>query len=275
MIRKFVVTEDDPVLKLGLKLHEMTERITASEFKDYEIDALEDIIINYLDERQQIFHDYPDLMGTPKPKTHFLTHYPMSIFLYGPPMSYWTARYESRHRIAKNTANSAKNYKNISKTIATRQQMRLSSVFYHGMFPKTDIVISGKATFKSSLSGKTEFEKSILPYMAESDFLCTEIEVRGQVYKTGQLVVLEQLSLDEMRVGLVVSILVKEKSAHFVTKQYVEERQPLQYYEATSEHPPLTINDVTKIADYKPLINRGTSSKLFFCLHHHISYTYP
>ena len=127
VIRKFVTgeIEEDPVLKLGLKLHEITERVTASEFKDYEIDVLEDIIVNYLDERKNIFDDYPDLMGTPKPKTHFLTHYPRAISLYGPPMSYWTARYESRHRIAKNTANSAKNYRNISLTISTRQQMRL------------------------------------------------------------------------------------------------------------------------------------------------------
>ena len=275
IIRRFVVAEDDPVLKLGLKLHEMTERITASEFKEYEIDALEDIIINFLDERKHIYNEYPGLMGTPKPKTHFLTHYPMSVFLYGPPMSYWTARYESRHRIAKNTANSAKNFINISKTISTRQQMRQSSVFYHGMFPKTDIVITGKSAMKSSMSGKSDFEKAILPYMSDSDFLVKEIEVRGQLYKAGQLVVLEQLSLDELRVGLVISILVKEKSAHFVTKQYTAERQALQYYEASSEHPPLTINDVRKIADYKPLINQGTSSQLFFCLHHNISYTFP
>ena len=277
IIRKFVTgeIEEDPVLKLGLKLHEITERVTASEFKDYEIDVLEDIIVNYLDERKKIFDDYPVLMGTPKPKTHFLTHYPRAVSLYGPPMSYWTARYESRHRIAKNTANSAKNYRNISLTISTRQQMRLSSVYYHGMFPKTDIVITQKATFKSSISGKTDFEKSILPYMTETDFVCTEIEVRSQLYRSGQLVVLEQLNLDEIKVGLIISILVKEKSAYFVTKQFIAKRQPLQYFKATSEDPTMTINDVTKIIDYKPLLNHGTSSQLFFCLHHHISFSYP
>ena len=153
--------------------------------------------------------------------------------------------------------------------------MKFNTLCYHRMFPKADIVITGKSTMKSSLSGKTDFDNAILPYMSDSDFLVKEIEVRGQLYKVGQLVVLEQLSLDEMRVGLVISMLVKERSVHFVTKQYTAERQALQYYEASSEHPPLTINDVTKIADYKPLINQGTSSKLFFCLHHNISYTFP
>ena len=143
------------------------------------------------------------------------------------------------------------------------------------MFPKTDIVITQKATFKSSISGKTEFEKSILPYMTETDFVCTEIEVRSQLYRSGQLVVLEQFSLDEMKVGLIISILVKEKSAYFVTKQFIAKRQPLQYFKATSEDPTMTINDVAKIVDYKPLLNHGTSSQLFFFLHHHISFSYP
>ena len=190
-------------------------------------------------------------------------------------MSYWTARYESRHRIAKSTANSAKNFRNISLTVSTRQQMRLSSVYYHGMFPRTDIVISDKATFKRSLNRNTEFEKLIIPYMSETDFLCSDIEVRSQLYKSGQLVVLEQFSPDEIKVGLIVSILVKKDSAHFVTKQYIATRQPLQYFKATSEDPSMTINDVTKIADYKPLVNHGTTTQLFFCLHHHISYSYP
>ena len=222
-----------------------------------------------------LYEEYPELLGTPKPKTHFLSHYPMAIQLFGPPMAYWTARYESRHRIAKNTANSAKNYKNISLTISTRQQMRLSSIYYHGICPRTDIVLSQRSTMKGALDGKGHFESLILPYMSSSDSLCTEIEIKSQMYRAGQIVVIEQLSLDEMKVGLIVSILLKERSTHFVTKQFFAEREFLQYYRAASDDPPLTIQDVSKLADYKPLVNHGTSSQVFFCLHHHISYTFP
>ena len=56
---------------------------------------------------------HADLLGTAKPKTHHLTHYPEAIANFGPPMNYWTARYESRHRIAKSSATSAKNFKEI------------------------------------------------------------------------------------------------------------------------------------------------------------------
>ena len=274
IIRNFVKDIDDPVLELGLKLHEITERLTASEFKEYEVDVLEEKIIEYLDDRKKIYDDYP-VIGSPKPKTHFLTHYPQAIRLFGPPLSYWTARYESRHRIAKNTAEASKNFKNISLTVSTRQMMRLSSVYYHGMFATSELLITDKISFKSSLSGKSDFEKSILPFMSEKDFLCAEIEINSQLYRNGQLVVLEMFSPDEMKIGLIVSILVKENSAYFVTNQYVAKRVPLQYFHAKSDDPTMAITDSSQILDYKPLINHGTPSHLFFCLHHHISYSYP
>ena len=274
IVRKFVKDIEDPILTFGLKLHEITERITALEFKDYEVDVLEQLILDYLDERKVIFEDYP-IIGSPKPKTHFLAHYPAAIRLYGPPLSYWTARYESRHRIAKNTAEASKNFINISLTVSTRQQMRLSSVFYHGMFPKSDIVISDKITFKSSLKGSTEFDKSLLSFMSETDFLCSEVQIRNQLYKNSQLVVLELLSPDELKVGLILSILVKDQSVFFVNKQYLATRHTLQYFHVQSDDPTIAFSDATKIVDYKPLINHGTASQVFFCLHHHLSYSYP
>jgi hypothetical protein len=100
-------------LALSLQLHEIVERITANEFREHEICVLEEKIIEYLDCRKELFTMHPDLLGSAKPKTHHLTHYPEAIANFGPPMNYWTARYESRHRIAKSTAESAKNFKEI------------------------------------------------------------------------------------------------------------------------------------------------------------------
>ena len=41
LMMKFVVNNDDPILRLGLLLHEIVERLTAVEFYTYEIDILE------------------------------------------------------------------------------------------------------------------------------------------------------------------------------------------------------------------------------------------
>ena len=274
IIRNLIKDEEHPVFQFGLTLHEITERITAYEFQQYEIDVLEELIIKYLDERKVVFEEFPDLIGSPKPKTHFLSHYPQSIRLYGPAMSYWTARYESRHRIAKNVADSAKNFRNISLTLSTRQQMRLCSVYYHGMFETSDLIVSSKATYKSSLQGNTELEESILPFMENQDFLCSKVEFRSQQYESNQLVLLKVYNPDEVKVGLILSILVKEKSAYFITKQFVAKRNSLRYFQAKSVDPVLALSDVTKLADFKPLVNQGTTTKIFFCLHHHASFIY-
>ena len=214
-------------------------------------------------------------LGSAKPKTHFLTHYPQAVRMYGPPLAYWTARYESRHRIAKNVAEVSKNFKNISLTISTRQQLRLSSVYYHGMFETSDVIMTGKAEYKRGLKGKTDVEKSVLPYMNETDFLCPSILIKSQLYESGDLVVLEVFNPDEIKVGLILSVLVKEKAVSFITKQYLATRRDLQYFEGSSDDSILALNDATKIVDFKPLINYGTSSHIFFCLHHHLSFSYP
>ena len=269
LIRKFVQNKDEPALVLGLQLHELVERITAPEFREFEISVLEDRIIEYLDYRQELYCEYSTLLGSAKPKTHHLTHYPEAIANFGPPMNYWTARYESRHRIAKSTAESAK--KNISYTLATRQQMRLSSVYYHGMFDTVELIVSDKVAYKRSLKGKTDLEKSILPFMREQDFLCTELLFRSQKYKVGDLVVMQSYSQDELKIGLILSMLIREDSVLFVVKQYIARRSWLRFFKADSDDPVLSIFDAKHLADYKPLNNHGTSSQLFFCLHHHIS----
>ena len=45
VVRKFVKNNEDPVLGLGLLLHEITERICAQKFEIYEIQVLEERII--------------------------------------------------------------------------------------------------------------------------------------------------------------------------------------------------------------------------------------
>ena len=72
IIKKFIMRTDDPVLRLGLMLHEIVERLVALEFYEYEIDILEDQIISYLDLRKTIRDNYPNLMTNPKPKHHYL-----------------------------------------------------------------------------------------------------------------------------------------------------------------------------------------------------------
>ena len=114
---------EDSIFKLAVMLVNITNRITAEVFREYEIDRLHDLVIDYLVLRETLVEEFP-LLGSPKPKHHFLLHYSENIKKFGPPLGFWTARFESKHRVAKSTADNTKNFRNISKTIASRQQLR-------------------------------------------------------------------------------------------------------------------------------------------------------
>ena len=88
------VDSDDEVLIWVLKLVDIVNRITATDFRSHEIENMESKIVEYLDARKEIYDQYPDVLGTPKPKHHLLGHYGQAVRLYGPPLAYWTGRFE-------------------------------------------------------------------------------------------------------------------------------------------------------------------------------------
>ena len=67
IIRNYVKDTDNTIFHPGLMLHELVERLTASEFYEYEIETLEELIIKYLDERKEVFSKFPNLLGSAKP----------------------------------------------------------------------------------------------------------------------------------------------------------------------------------------------------------------
>ena len=72
ILRNLLKDSEDPVLLLGLQLHEIVERLTAQEFLPYEIDLLEGRILQYLDMRITLRAEYPEYLQNPKPKHHFM-----------------------------------------------------------------------------------------------------------------------------------------------------------------------------------------------------------
>ena len=65
-------SDEDDVIELGLKLHELVERLTAIEFFPYEVDLLREKLVQYLTLRKSIREEFPSLMTNAKPKHHFL-----------------------------------------------------------------------------------------------------------------------------------------------------------------------------------------------------------
>ena len=72
IIKEFIADNHDSVLSLALKLNEITERITASEFYEYEIEMLHDEVKDYLKMREDVRTEFPEFFMRPKPKHHFI-----------------------------------------------------------------------------------------------------------------------------------------------------------------------------------------------------------
>ena len=273
IIENFVIDYDDEVLSLGLELVDITERLCAVEFREYEIGILEEMIIKYLDQRKPILDDYPNLLGTPKPKHHYLTHYAEAIRKFGPPLSYWTGRFEAKHRVAKSTAESAKNFKNISATLSIRQQMRMASVFYGGIFDTYSVHLPDKVTMKIDLPEGTEFYDKLSEFMAPGDLICSEVILNSQQYRNGDIIITEVLDRNALKVGVVQAILVKSDKLFFVIRKYEAFRNKLNYYVTESADQTSSFFNPCNMIDYKPLVKYGTDTKFKFYLHHYISFS--
>ena len=60
------------------------------------------------------------------------------------------------------------------------------------------------------------------------------MEIKKQSHMKGQLVILKMLNPDEMKVGLILSILVLNNAAYFITKEYLAHTKSLYYFKSPS-----------------------------------------
>ena len=223
--------------------------------------------------RKNLYEKYPDCFINPRPKTHYLSHYPAAYEKYGPPVATWTARYEAKHRIAKSLAHSAKNYVNISKTLAERQQKRHASILFNGLYSVEEVELPAKLKRKRDFDARDfSTETEIVDFMNETSVLCESITFSGQIYKTNDVIVLEASSRISLKVGLIQGIIFKDTSVYFICHIYDAIRnENFQYFETQTFDNRLYFILGENLADYRPLISHGTVMKFTFPLHHYIS----
>ena len=194
--------------------------------------------------------------------------------MFGPVMAYWTGRFESKHRVAKSTAEAAKNVINVTKTIAEKQQLRASSVFYNGMFSVSRFVLPKSVTLKNDIKEDSSFHIELKAFMSNDSLICNEIFVQNQTYKTGDIVAIDIEDDYNISVGLIKAILVKNNKVYFVLKKYDCIRKLLRYFESFKKHDNFVFQESCQLADFKPLIKHGTEDKFIFVMHHNISFVY-
>ena len=173
-----------------------------------------------------------------------------------------------------NFAETSKNVKNITLTLSERQQMRTASVFYKGMFNNKAVIIPNEVTFKRSIVDDSPFSEDLRRFINEKDMLTKEVIANGQKYVNGDLIVISIEDTDRLKVGLIQSILVRRQTVFFVCKVYTCTRHWLQFFESMACQEHYSFVEYKTLADYKPLIKRGTIRKFRFVLHHRVSFSY-
>ena len=151
----------------------------------------------------------------------------------------------------------------------------MASIYYRGMFETKQFRLPEKTSSKKDLQKKGDFWDKIKEFMGDDDLLCNEIFVNDQKYQTGDLTVMEILNGgNALKVGLLKLILIRESKVFFVNKQYFAVKNYLGYYETNYVETEAVLKNSSTLADFKPLIMRGTPSKFLFVLHHHVSFDY-
>lgn len=120
------ISENDEILEFLAILHQINEFVLADSINLADIHKFEGIIIEFFAKRKSCKEKYTTFIEE-TPKYHYLVHYGSQMENFGPLTSFWTARAEGKHRKYVNYAESAKNFKNIVKTLAMKDQKLLAS----------------------------------------------------------------------------------------------------------------------------------------------------
>jgi hypothetical protein len=120
--------EKSVIVDLLLIIHELREYIMADALSPADILAFEELVVQYFSKRKECSDRFP-VFPKLTPRYHFLEHYPEQMAKFGPFPGVWTARCESRHRDYVNFSESSKNFINLLKTLAEKDQKKMACRF--------------------------------------------------------------------------------------------------------------------------------------------------
>jgi len=187
------------------------------------------------------------------PKQHFLIHYPSKIRNLGPCVQYWCMRFESKHASANDFARLIHNFKNVCKSIAWQEQIKLCVDWMLINHSAAVDVGHGSAILPCTLSVPNDvFVAARIP-LFEEIYVANHVKINGSKYVPGNVVVLP--FQDELPVfGLIVLIAYFNNAVTFIVQKQlaVEYDSALHAYEVSNSGDFAAV-DYTELADWHPL----------------------
>ena len=266
------VLEESCTEKFLIKLHEVGEIITAPVLTVTEVEVvMTQIITEYLDLRIEGIETLG--MANPRPKHHFLSHYPAAFKNVGPLISVWGMRMESKHVFLKGVIRAAKNFKNVPLTCATRHQLAQVSYRYFGLFNNNKFEIpdtSPNALEVSAVTGDP-LMKNYFSALNPKSLIPKYVKIHGTRYEAGKVLILNKMNHGHLKIGLIRSISFIETKVNFLVRTFEANQSKFGFYVTTKSFSEDESVVFENLADYYPVEMVGTIRSFSFILHHFVS----
>ena len=258
--------------RMIIKLQEVAEIVTAPKLTLDEIELdMTEIIETYLDMRISAISslDMPNV----RPKHHFLGHYADCFKNFGPLISVWAMRMESKHTYFKSVLRASKNFKNVAKTCAARHELAQVCHRYYGLFPVNKLDIpANSAPLESYLSTTSDLHiHQAAQFLQKDCLILRNFKIFGTLYSPGTIVIMKKESLGVLKIGLVRVIGYQNNQVLFGCSTFIAMQSRYNYYVTTEELDTFEIISYDELQDYYPLFRIGSTSGFKFSLHHYIS----
>jgi hypothetical protein len=269
-----LVPAGDDAWQVYLMLRKILVFCCGLSFSVDELDYLETLVSEFLSEYHSKFGASITL------KFHNLTHYPRVLHFLGPLYHSWVLRCEAKHSELKKIAQSSGTFKNISRTLAVRHQMRQAERFMSnkGFTDECDVEFTSRVM--DSMILKNAVNGSVISCLLGNYGLFRELFSTGSLsvnavsYKIGDILLSIENEDDIYPMFLKIeAIYVTDCRDCFLIceKQYtLNENDHYQAFEVirSSERVALKINQLQSLLSPWPLKLRNNQCKNFISLKH-------
>lgn len=189
IINNYIKDEYDEYWIALMKLTELVEIVCAPKIHISHLGFLDALCHDYISSRKELF---PTVRL--RPKHHYLTHYALLIYLFGPLIKVWTLRFESKHSFFKRTAHAGKNFINILFSLSMRHEL-LQCFLRSGAEQRCPVKVRGGVLFQPS-NYCTLLQNAVSSVLPLNQLECDKVWVKGTAYVKGGIVVLSQDSYE-------------------------------------------------------------------------------
>jgi len=217
VMNNFIKCTEDLVWNALLLLRQICQYIFAPALGADQVAYLNAIIIDYLQERRNLF---PDVKL--RPKHHFMTHYAYLIKQFGPLSYYSTMRFEAKHQFFKKVIRFSPNFINVLNLLSEKHQLHqafittqitTSTIFYRNCSNLNIDLYSNIIQF--------EIKRTLTKKEISTAVVSDKVTYFGTIYQAGSFII-TRVNEGALSFGKIVIVIITQNSCSpfFIVEEY-------------------------------------------------------